>query len=908
MADAITSGLDGNEIFQVLYIPRPKEPTPPDHPSMKAYICTYPALGQVTQIDKNTTVFTALLEVDASRASDPWQISLWHSNGKEWQEVPMDPLNNSSSHPVDLQVSKSNSGLSLTRLYFTTPLAIHLPTNFTIKFRAGPEQAWKWVKDHQGTADGIVMLKSITSQDAISSNLEDYIEGLNPVLSAKNYRSQSPGTTLWTVDAPIEAADGEKPTIQDIKFGLPWGKGKFSRWFALVRIWSPWLAPRQGKTSFQLDKDAVMCSFLSNSGKHLVLLAISGVDDVMTLFKNDDDGNVIMRVRNDSASKGTSHILVALGDDFESANAAVMYHARGIVAAAETASGEQQKEFAALKEGDESTKLWAENWYDGLTYCTWNALGQRLTEDKILTAVKTLADNNINVTNFIIDDNWQSIDYRGHGQFQHGWVEFEAERKAFPKGLKHTVDLIRKAHPSIQHIAVWHAILGYWGGLAPDGKIAKDYKTVEVVREDAERRNLPLGGKMTVVAKEDVQRFYNDFYDFLSSSGVDAVKTDAQFMLDTFVSAKDRRDLISTYQDAWTISTLRHFSVKAISCMSQTPQILFHSQMPQNKPPILVRNSDDFFPEVPSSHPWHIFVNAHNALFTQHLNLIPDWDMFQTVHDYSGFHAAARCVSGGPIYITDVPGQHDLDLIGQMSGPTVRGKTVIFRPSVVGKSLDQYNGYHDDNLLAVGTYHGAAVTGTGMIGFFNVSQRPLSELIPLSKFPGVIEAQLYIVRAHRSGLVSKPIQVVDKTSLLFVSLGIRGYDILSAYPLRGFVDEKKEETTWIANLGLIGKMAAPAAIVDNRITKLENGKIVIDTDLKALGVLGIYVSTLPQISWKDSMMITILGNPLPVHTISVSKVDEHVLEIDTETAWKELNLTSGWSNEVEVKIYINPSH
>jgi hypothetical protein len=25
---------------------------------------------------------------------------------------------------------------------------------------------------------------------------------------------------------------------------------------------------------------------------------------------------------------------------------------------------------------------------------------------------------------------------------------------------------------------------------------------------------------------------------------------------------------------------------------------------------------------------------------------------------------------------------------------------------VVGKSLDQYNGYDDDNLLLVGTYHG----------------------------------------------------------------------------------------------------------------------------------------------------------------------------------------------------------
>lgn len=40
---------------------------------------------------------------------------------------------------------------------------------------------------------------------------------------------------------------------------------------------------------------------------------------------------------------------------------------------------------------------------------------------------------------------------------------------------------------------------------------------------------------------------------------------------------------------------------------------------------------------------------------TQHLNVIPDWDMFQTVHEYSGFHAAARCVSGGPIYIVCSP-------------------------------------------------------------------------------------------------------------------------------------------------------------------------------------------------------------------------------------------------------------
>jgi hypothetical protein len=160
------------------------------------------------------------------------------------------------------------------------------------------------------------------------------------------------------------------------------------RWFALVRIWTPWLAPRQGKTEFGLDKEAVTCSFLSLTGKHLVLLGISGVDDVMTMFTSDCEGNVVLRVqrivpnqcmrfhvadnsqvRNDSSSSETSRVLVALGDDFESANAAVMYHARDIIAANETATGEQQREFEALKKGDEATKLWAENWYDGLTYC-----------------------------------------------------------------------------------------------------------------------------------------------------------------------------------------------------------------------------------------------------------------------------------------------------------------------------------------------------------------------------------------------------------------------------------------------------------------------------------------------------------------------------------------------------------
>lgn len=330
----------------------------------------------------------------------------------------------------------------------------------------------------------------------------------------------------------------------------------------------------------------------------------------------------------------------------------------------------------------------------------------------MLDAVQKLAEHEINITSLIIDDNWQSIDYEGESPFQHAWLEFEAERKAFPSGLKGLVSQIRQRCPNIQHIAVWHALLGYWGGISPRGKIAQTYKTVETVCEDSRRRNLPLGGTRTVVAEAAVEKFYDDFYRFLTEAGIDGVKTDAQFVIDTWVSALVRRGLINKYLDAWSSASSRYFGVKVISCMSQMPQAIFRSRMRQNRPPLVVRNSDDFFPEIPASHPWHVWTNAHNSILTQFLNVLPDWDMFQTVHDYSRFHAAARCVSGGPIYVTDVPGEHDMGLIGQMTGVAPKGETIIFRPSAVGRSIHGYVGYDDDLLLKVGSRHGKSALQT----------------------------------------------------------------------------------------------------------------------------------------------------------------------------------------------------
>lgn len=291
--------------------------------------------------------------------------------------------------------------------------------------------------------------------------------------------------------------------------------------------------------------------------------------------------------------------------------------------------------------------------------------------------------------------------------------------------------------------------------------------------------------------------------------------------------------------------------------MSQTPQILFHTQLPLNKPRMMVRNSDDFFPGIPTSHPWHIFVNAHNSLLTSHLNILPDWDMFQTSHPYSSFHAAGRCVSGGPIYFTDEPGEHNLALISAMTARTTKNKTIILRPPVIGKTVSIYTAYEEERLLKVGTFTGGT-GGTGILALFNVSQRPLSELVNINSFPGIESEQEYIIRAHTTGEISQSMSLDSQTPIISLEVEVKGYEILSAFPLRSFPLPSSQPTapaTKIGVLGLLGKMTGAAAVLSTSSKVAENGKLQIEVVLKALGVVGVYISTLHEKSIEDDILI-----------------------------------------------------
>ncbi|POR32750.1 Putative phosphotransferase enzyme family protein [Tolypocladium paradoxum] len=68
---------------------------------------------------------------------------------------------------------------------------------------------------------------------------------------------------------------------------------------------------------------------------------------------------------------------------------------------------------------------------------------------------------------------------------------------------------------------------------------------------------------------------------------------------------------------------------------------------------------------------------------------------------------------------------------------------------------------------------------------------------------------------------------------------------------------------------------------------------------------GIYISTLATMTVEGYFMVTIQDRPVPRHTVRMSKEDGGVFEVDFQTAWNEMGLDAGRSNEVEVKVHFS---
>jgi hypothetical protein len=195
----------------------------PIHPlpeRMKVVAASYPPLGQVSVLQGPEIKFTVILEVPYSSGNESWDCAIWHSTDDEpWAEVPCSVVQKDSTS-VLLQDEPASSSW----LYFSASLSTTQVCSFTVKFRSGQSQPWRWMREEVGMGDGIVIVqptRCFTSNPL--EDLSDIMKNLNPRWAVRSRVSQTPGTRLWSLSATVGEAQGDKSTEEDIHLGLPWG-------------------------------------------------------------------------------------------------------------------------------------------------------------------------------------------------------------------------------------------------------------------------------------------------------------------------------------------------------------------------------------------------------------------------------------------------------------------------------------------------------------------------------------------------------------------------------------------------------------------------------------------------------------------------------------------------------------
>ncbi|PUZ69189.1 hypothetical protein GQ55_2G089200 [Panicum hallii var. hallii] len=336
---------------------------------------------------------------------------------------------------------------------------------------------------------------------------------------------------------------------------------------------------------------------------------------------------------------------------------------------------------------------------DWFGWCTWDAFYTDVTADGVKHGLQSLAKGSAPPRFLIIDDGWQQIAAEDKpdpnvvvqegAQFASRLTgikentKFQAkpatdggdgDGEPAPGGLKQLVRETKDAH-GVKQVYVWHAMAGYWGGVAPapgtgmeryEPALAYPVQSPGVTgnQPDIVMDSLSVLG-LGLVPPRRARDFYGELHAYLASCGVDGVKVDVQNIIETLGAGHGGRVAITrAYHRALEASVGRSFPDNGcISSMSHNTDMLYSA-----RETAVVRASDDFYPHDPASHTIHVASVAYNTIFLGEF-MQPDWDMFHSLHPAAEYHGAARAIGGCPIYVSDKPGNHNFELLRKLVLP-----------------------------------------------------------------------------------------------------------------------------------------------------------------------------------------------------------------------------------------------
>ncbi|MDQ0638460.1 raffinose synthase [Pedobacter sp. W3I1] len=431
-------------------------------------------------------------------------------------------------------------------------------------------------------------------------------------------------------------------------------------------------------------------------------------------------------------------------------------------------------------------------------WCTWNssAMGKNLDEKHIIEGVRTFTDHKYPLGWVLIDDGW----------FQHKNSQLRSlvpDPKKFPNGFKPLIRKLKEDY-GIKYMGVWHALGGYWNGIDPESELGYRYKgrlfSWSQKEQIAVKNSADKPYYFIKPERNDIYDFYGSWHKYLRDEGFDFIKVDNQTVTERMaVGNYPIFNLSEHLHDALYKSADKYFKGAVINCMDMSAESYFNFGTSA-----VARSVEDYFPYEKGegynmekgNAAAHVLQGIYNAIYFSQM-VYPDFDMFQSHHPNAIFHAIARTINNGPIYLTDNPGQQNFDVLNSIvlsDGRSIRSETALLPTEdclfqVQEKKL--FKAY-------------STVQRTGLLVLYNAADADVvSGSFKASDIHG-LKGDHFAIYEH----FSKDLKIADPNESFKVNLPRMGYQLHYIVPIQyGF-----------AAFGLINKYNAPATIAHQTYT------------------------------------------------------------------------------------------
>jgi raffinose synthase len=538
--------------------------------------------------------------------------------------------------------------------------------------------------------------------------------------------------------------------------------------FTVCHRYEPyWMKPRAGTRLSEVPAETLCFLGELRRGRWLLLVPLLGELFRFSLRGTKDDGLELLGETGDAFAPGLGGLALyaAVGEDpFTLARA-------GAEAVAKRLDWGRLRRDKALPD-----------FTDFFGWCTWDAFYQDVSAKGVRAGLEQFAKGGIPPKWVILDDGWQATRTMPTGERR--LASFSANDK-FSGDLAATVRMAKEEF-GVATFLVWHTIVGYWGGV--DGSSLPGYEIVDQTRQFGEGvlAHVPSfnhdwwGNLVGFVPTRHVGRFFDDYHSSLRAAGVDGLKVDSQAVLEAVAQGQGGRIRVArAYRQALEASASKYFGERLVNCMSNGQETWYGSARST-----LLRSSIDFFPAMPETHGAHLYTNAQVGLWFGEF-MQPDWDMFQSGHEWGTFHAAGRAISGGPVYVSDKPGHHDFALLAKLvcSDGSVLRCDGPGRPTLDNLCVDPTR---DDVLLKIWNRCGETAAVVGVFNARYCPQRSEPLVLEGSVSPADVPAltsSTYACYAHNA----KRLTVLAADGRVGVALAERDFELFTLVPIeRGF--------------------------------------------------------------------------------------------------------------------------